>query len=568
MTRTRTRVAALAAGLSACWFFTMPGCVAPEGAAAPAPEAQSPPAVGSVAEAAPPPPPATGPFDPAVAARLAECRRRLDEFLPDADLGASLYLGWMLEPYERATLAVAVKTVAVLEREQHLRLQRNGALSAERIAAMLAWVERALDRQHESVPLDFQPNRIHPELNLADVGNTSPAYFTFADRASVTANDRTLGDLDLLASAGFRWYAWDAAAALTSAGAARRARAQSMGCALLEAPARFVGERRAPAGSPDLSLQPVTLAQLFAGEVSADGMPAVIDLPGGESLIGMLARRQLLRGVTGQPGVAAIGIDAGGEDVLAAPQRVRAAMWLQALAGQQLGVFEGWRDARDGTLTPYPSRLGDPEYLEAVAHTALDLLRFADVVTAARMDASVGIVLPADFALTSDGNTWAPACLALLGELDATGQPFCILPATATPAVGTPAVRVVVEPTDAPSSDLQAAREGDTWHVRVPREPAGAHRAGATMAALLESGGAPATSTDIRSAGDQPVIQRMSPDGRTCVAVNCAGANVAFLVRSNQPDDQNGAWTDRLTGVRLDPGPVAMGPWQVRVLQR
>ncbi|HRX86906.1 MAG TPA: hypothetical protein P5572_17920 [Phycisphaerae bacterium] len=499
--------------------------------------------------------------------RIADYHRRLHECLPGDDLGEDLYLGWMLEPYERATLAVALKAVAVLEREQHLRQKGVGNLSAERTAAISAWLDHALAGGPGPVAIGFQPTRIQPATDLAGaVGE--PAYFTFADRASFTAQDRTLGDLDLLASAGFRWYAWDAATALTSAGTVRRARAQSMGCALLEAPARFRGERRAPAGSADLALQPLTLAQMFVGNLP-DGVPAVIDLPDGEDLVGMLARRQLMRGVTSPRPFAAIGVDAGGPTPQEAAARVRAAMWLQAVAGQRIGVFEGWRDARDGTLTPYASRFAEPEYLEAVAHTALDLLRFSPDVAALRTQPDAVIVLPEDFAVAGDRNQWSTACVALLAEAHASGRAFDIAPSVAAAEKRRYALVIDVQPVSNVAMG-QVVVADDAGRTRIacrvaPTDIAAARVAGAAIANVLMGASEPPAGAS--GSHWRGVIQRLSANGRTCLAVNCTPANTSFLV-TGTGSGSDAPWSDRLAGEQLDPGPIPLRPWQVRLLYR
>jgi hypothetical protein len=520
--------------------------------------------------------------------RLARYQAALRRCLPGDDLAEDLYFGWSFDPYQRASLAVAVKAMAVIEREERLRQQQRGVLGDERIAAIYAWLDGTLLAERGPVAADHSKTHERPATSVEGLLQRAPSYFTFVDRATMTACSRTIGDLDLLASVGFGWYAWDGAPALTSAGAARRARAESMGCALLQVPARFPGERSAPPGVPDPRVQPLTLAQLLAGEIEGEAVPAVTDLAGGEELVGMLARRQLLRGVTGGDPLAAIGMDGLGTSPASAASAVRAAMWLQALAGQRLGVFEGWRDVRDGTMTPYASRLDQPEYLEAVAHTALDVLRFSDEIASCRTAPRVGLAIPPEFVSAEDPNRWTPAAVALFGVVHAAGQPFDLVPTGRKELLGRYAIGVVID--IGGSGGVEAVTDGRWTTVSLPflsDQSEYARQAGWLIARQIESqsvlrsqrsattsvNGVPSAASAVQfrgQAGGEPeppcVIRRASADGRVRILVNCGPVAQRMHLEVATPKGGQ-RWTDRLTGEVIG-SDVGLGPWQVRLLVR
>jgi len=101
----------------------------------------------------------------------------------------------------------------------------------------------------------------------------------------------------------------------------------------------------------------------------------------GESLAASLARRALLRGATRTTTYAAYRWIP--PIVEAAPQHAQAALaaalWVQALEGQRLALVDGWRDVHDESKSGEASIFLDPARTETIAHTALDLLRYADL---------------------------------------------------------------------------------------------------------------------------------------------------------------------------------------------
>lgn len=506
--------------------------------------------------------------------RLSRQREALRRCLPGDDLAEDLYYGWMLEPYHRASLAIAVKTIDVLAREEQLRQQGRDTLSPERVAAMHAWLDRLFDHAWAPIAPGFQPDRLSAARSASELTAMTQTSFTFADRATFTARSRAVGDLDLLAAAGFRWYVWDGVSAATAAGAVRQSRAEALGCTPALAPARFPGERSAPAGTMELAFQPLTLAQLFDGQISGSGIPAVIDLPEGEDLVGMIARRQLLRGVTSGPPLAAIGQDGASGSTEDAAASVRAAMWLQALAGQRIGVFEGWRDMRDGTQTPYPSRLSQPEYLEAVAHTALDLRRFADGLAACRTAVRVGLALPADLMLARDPNRWSLAAGALLAELQAAGEAIDLVPAGRTDLLARYSLGIEVAWTDGrPGTSIDASTQGGRTVVTFSCGAQDIHmarEAGAFIARLIDPALPPAAARQQGSGGyaASPIVRRASADGRVCILVNCAATRQVVQWGDDTPGGRaGGTWTDRLTGESCG-REIPLQPWQVRLLVR
>ena len=319
----------------------------------------------------------------------------------ERDLIDTLYFGWFDQPYARATLAVAVKTTAALRRELDLRESGNGAIPDTTVLGMLAWIDEALERVSASQPLDaFRPHRLRATPVALATGSADFPIYTFVDRATSTRGCRHLGDVDLLASVGLRAYA-----AVHDNVLGERAshflteRAEALGLAVIAVPARLPGAGAAspPAqaevrglrgdatscavGDGVLALQPGKLRSMLEAARTSPREPgrtlALVDSAAGESLPASLARRALARGLSGQRRFAVDGWNAPGVGAPPEQRAVAAAMWIHAIGGQSVGLLRGWRDLRDGSGSLYPSVLLDPAYLETVAHTALDLIRFS-----------------------------------------------------------------------------------------------------------------------------------------------------------------------------------------------
>ena len=125
--------------------------------------------------------------------RLVECKAVLHRLVPGEDLVENLYLGWMLEPYQRATLSVAVKTVAVLEREMKLRERGRDAIEDRHVEQMFSWLEKALHGNFNPHRPGFSPQRIRLGKGVLEQSlvKNSPTgiprcLYAFADRATFT----------------------------------------------------------------------------------------------------------------------------------------------------------------------------------------------------------------------------------------------------------------------------------------------------------------------------------------------------------------------------------------------
>ena len=100
---------------------------------------------------------------------LIEIRRRSTQLSRDTaalagnhDLLDSLHFAWFDRPYDRATLAVLVKTSAALQREVRLRGRQAGAISDARVRRMLDWCDDAVTRvRSPSRSSSFRPDRLN-----------------------------------------------------------------------------------------------------------------------------------------------------------------------------------------------------------------------------------------------------------------------------------------------------------------------------------------------------------------------------------------------------------------------
>ena len=96
-----------------------------------------------------------------LARSLAALRQRLAVLADPEDPVDSLYFGWFDRPYGRATVACALKGVAVLERELRLRRAGHPGMTEEQVRAILAWIEDAVERAGRQDTRDgFYPHRL------------------------------------------------------------------------------------------------------------------------------------------------------------------------------------------------------------------------------------------------------------------------------------------------------------------------------------------------------------------------------------------------------------------------
>ncbi|MFQ5591795.1 MAG: hypothetical protein ACE5HE_11575 [Phycisphaerae bacterium] len=360
-------------------------------------------------------------------ARVMHLTDRVEALTDKHDLLDGLHFGWFDRPYARATLAVLIKTCSALRREVHLRQRGNGAISDSSVNDMLAWADDALARviASRSDPR-FRPHRLRVTSEQLRGESFAPALFGFVDRATTTRAHPTLGDLDLEAALGFRVYPRLAG----ELGAAdvielRKARVAALGMAPIVVLAEPVllgwpGARSATgAGSAEpstgdvLIVRPVSLRTLVQHVPSSDGrlgsVIAVVDPPRGERWASSLARRALVRGTLRQVRYTTVGWTPPHAPHAEAsrPEAIAAAMWVDAIGGQSIGLLPGWRDLRDGSASPYSSVLAHPRMIEVFAHTGLDLLRLGSHLPTLWDGPRVAVMVGSDAVDPHEENAWA-----------------------------------------------------------------------------------------------------------------------------------------------------------------
>ncbi len=547
------------------------GCVEPHADSGATPQGMQAPAPGT-------PSPVATTVD--AAARLNAHRAIMRRLIPGDDLVQALYFDWMHEPYHRASLAVAVKTVAVLDRELRLRQRGADVLTTREVDQALAWLDDFLARDWTPVAPGFRPDRSTLERAPLNSNSGGDALFAFADRATFTQQDPWMGDFDLLACAGFQVYPVGRHRPLQSADVdALRIHAAALGIQLLDAPLPFGAARMGEQLDLGRPLHPLTLAEMLNhSDALPDGV-ALVDPPRGEPWAGMIARRALLRGLTGARPIA-MGCIPPASTWHNRPAGMRAAMWVAVLEGQRLGIVEGWRDPRDGTPTPYAAEVAHPAYLEAVAHTALDVLR--------QRDAWAPLVHPPRVALTvgpehlADGqdNLWAPALLELVDALIKRQLPFDLLAAGQNdgPARARDYVLSVRVPSpatlrqaDEPTVSFQIRGQAQTA-IRLPGT--GAMDALADLLAVILAREAPqdrpvnAALADPRPASkqaDEPGFYvRASPAGDRLALVNLTDQPLHLLLNQSVSGGVN-RWQDLQTG-ETGAAEVSLAPFGIRLL--
>jgi len=506
-------------------------------------------------------------------------RAALKRCLPGDDLLEDLYYGWMLEPYRRATLAVALKAVTVLQRELELRQRGAGNFSNVETVQMLAWLDRAFAESPTQPPAEFSPQRFDARAAVGESGGGTVVgpLFAVVDRASFSRHDHRLGDFDLLVGAGFRAYA--TGAALPRQEAAKQilhARAAALGIPVFEILAPSSGLRDEIPESTG-AIHPVTLLDILAGAPAVHALSAVTDPAAGESWVAMRARRSLLRGATGAMPMAIGCLPLPGPDHESA-RRMYAAMWVQALDGQQLGLIEGWRDRRDGSRTPYGSLFGDPACLEAAAHASLDLLRCRDVVERCATTPRVLLLLNQSHLHQENPNAWSGAFLELLGELHALRLRFDLAPQRLLdqPAAARTAFDAAVVLPDfggagpAPGSALRFVHRVPPAEFRETRADAPGSMAAlaATIAEgvlALEAGAGRAVGIAMSDEdAPAPVLCWPAADGSAIAVVNTDDAEHRVTWRAADGGNLKG-WQDLLTGRRVS-SDLTLEPYQVCLL--
>lgn len=330
--------------------------------------------------------------------RVQTLNERVTELAGDDNLLDTLYFGWSDRPYARATLAILIKVAATLNREVDSRGHDNGKIDDATVESMLQWADGAIQRAIQSQPTDgFRPHRIGITWKQLLDGKGVPPLIGFLDGIRLTPQNASVGELDVLASLGQRFYARPLDSRLDGQDAETTAqRAEALGMTVFDI-TPLVGRSAWGCGNHWDFIRPLWRDRdryvAYTGPATlptkeADWsrgyslFPAVEDTKGGESLAASLARRAMLRGVMAKTAYAAYRWTP--PIVEPAPQHAQAALaatlWVQALEGQRLALVDGWRDAHDENKSGESSIFLDPARAETIAHTALDLLRYADFV--------------------------------------------------------------------------------------------------------------------------------------------------------------------------------------------
>lgn len=512
-----------------------------------------------------------------LARSLAALRQRLAVLADPEDPVDSLYFGWFDRPYGRATVACALKGVAVLERELRLRRAGHPGMTEEQVRAILAWIEDAVERAGRQDTRDgFYPHRIR----IAD-SSVSEAFsvplFGFVDRVTATRLDEGYGDLDLLACCGLGVYARAARPALPAATwRSLLAHAAALGerVVIVEDGGGGAGFDGPSSGVEAVRMRPVTLRQLFELDPAAGGVEpavlAVLDPAAGESWAESSARRGLYRGVLNQATAAVCGwtLPAAKHPGAVSPAEVRAAMWACVCDGQSVALLEGWRDQRDGSLSPYPSRIADPACMEAVAHTGLDVLYHRRMLAAFAQRSPLVVLVDSSAVEAGDPNRWAFWFAALAAELHQRQIRFDVLPRKwAGDSQRLTSYPVAVDVAGPDGRSAAAYRAGVPAGTPVAGENLG------TWAARLLGAAAPTTTVGVTDTAGQTVTDvfarsAVGQDGQQYLAlVNLSGRSQrvgVHLANVRLPSSVVDAITASPVA-DLSKG-VDFAPWQVRLL--
>ncbi len=530
--------------------------------------------------------------------RLAECKTVLHRMIPGEDLVEDLYLGWMLEPYRRATLAVSVKTVAVLEREMKLREQGRDAIEDQHVEQMFSWLEKVLHgdfnpRQPGFAPHDIRMGKGALERMLVKrmPGEVPRCLYAFADRATFTQAKRWFGDFDLLASAGFRVYPVGRNRRLSATDIeALEKHSEALGIGLLDARLPLAAKRELPYDL-QVRIQAMSLGELLDGKLRSGGtddvefVPAIFDPADGETWAGMLARSALYRGATGNGFVIRMGCIAPSGIEKSANDRVRAGMWVNALEGQRLGIVEGWRDLRDGTRTMYRSEFTDPARLETVCHTALDLLCASKVLGYFNKPPRLCLLVGEKQLAAGLDNDWSTGLLAVVDGLIARQAGFDLAPdksdiSAVKDCNGKPYDLAVCvsglppQPEDSVRFQYSYSIAGQSTKQRT--SVTGGNRSledsvAADIAELLRLSKSGSSSFKVTSAGGElepGLYVRPTDDGEGVAVVNLLGINRSLIVeRAGDKGERMLTLVDYLGGEKVKIGSeVALRAYQVRIL--
>lgn len=476
----------------------------------------------------------------------------------------SLFLGWFDRPYARATLAVAVKTTAVMRREARLRELGNGAICDDILRSLLGWTQSALTRV--VVPerhAGFRPHRIEIDRDNLLAGTRNPPLLAFLDRATTTRLDPTFGDLDMLAALGMRVYARESRFAGNAAEQTRIVRrASDLGLAVVFVETSAELPPKASSLSGPVVVHPLTLRELvdkpaeLRRDTSSDlrTVEATVSPQNGETWVSSLARRAIARGcsLSGRFAVCDWSEPWEYQSMANRLQATSSWMWIDAVEGLSLGIVSGWRDLRDGSVPVCPSVFLDPKTAEAIAHTSLDMLRTWDSLAGFTVHCPVVLLVDNEAIDPKNDNRWAFWARRFFEGLCDRQIAFDIIPYQGAEArLDGGQYKVVFRMTREHASDVQDA-------VRRVEDSLLNHSTGVSRVTVHEPDG--------RLAGDVWIRSGKTLTGATCVAVANLSGNRRILGLRGLFETTGVQDVVSGEGMGRPARPFAMDAWQVRVL--
>jgi hypothetical protein len=469
-----------------------------------------------------------------------------------------LYFAMQDRPYDRATLAIALKTSQTLARELKQRQHDAGQVSEQSRRRALAWLEAAIERVGmEEQPLPPSVGSMDWNRWLADAGDdTSPpaSIFAFVDRVRTDGSRSRFGDFDLVISTGQPVYPLvsvyplvlgnplvSGAGGLAAGGASLQQYAAALDIGLI--PLGGGGAQLASAGASGIrpmSLRDVTMHSSSGGAIS--------DAADGETWGAMIARRALVRGASMQPTYRAIGITTPTGDRQTLAKRARAAMWVQAIDGQRLGLVEGWRNARIDGGAAFPSRLADPDWLEAVAHTSMEIRQRAELLEPFRYPRKMAVLIDAGALDPQNPNAWSADFTELADALVDWQIPFDVVAANKSGS-NAPYEYIMRFKPGGDFSAIGAAQEASKLLSKRAPE--------LREVIFSDSQGNPA----------KRLYVRQSADGRRLAVVNLSDKPRNLKMLTSAGKSASAAYIDQWSG-ETQRRRLSMAPFEVRILER
>ncbi len=475
---------------------------------------------------------------------LAGVQTRLRRMVP-GDVRDDLYFAMLDRPYDRATLAIALRSSEALANDLKLRQHDAGSISKQNRKRATAWLERAVNRigrDARSAPHSMgDTNWSDWVRNGSSSGDGPASVFAFVDRTKSREGSRRFGDFELVMSTGQPFYpVVSGGGAMVSGGASLQQYASS-----LDIPLVPIGSGAAQvASSGGSTLRSANLREIMT---RSSGNFAVTDAAEGESWGAMMARRALVRGSNNSHTYSAFGISPPKGERQNLAERTRAAMWVQAIDGQRLGVVEGWRDATLAGGSTFPSRLADPEWLEAVAHTSMEIRKQSELLEPFRYERKMAVLIDASALDSRNPNAWSAKFTELVDALVDWQVPFDIVANNAAANMRYE-YKLPFKPQAGFSADAAGKEASRLLSDRAPE---------LRQVILFESDREPA----------DDVYVRQSADAGWLAVVNLSGQSRSLKMLTPDGKTASKAYVDRLTSETVRRR-IPLEPYGVRILAR